>query len=101
MHEFAHQLDQETGPANGAPALRPGQSAQTWAQVFQRAYDDLIWLANAGEATLIDSYGATAPEEFFAVVTETFFMQPRALATQHPELYGQLRLFYRLDPQVW
>ena len=101
MHEFAHQLDQETGPANGAPALRPGQSAQTWAQVFQRAYDDLIWLANAGEPTLIDSYGATAPEEFFAVVTETFFMQPRALAMQHPELYGQLRLFYRLDPQVW
>lgn len=69
--------------------------------MFQRAYDDLIWLANAGEPTLIDSYGATAPEEFFAVVTETFFMQPRALAMQHPELYGQLRLFYRLDPQVW
>lgn len=101
MHEFAHQLDQETGPANGAPALRRGHSAQTWAQVFQRAFEDLRWLADAGEPTLIDPYGATAPEEFFAVVSESFFMQPRALATQHPELYQQLQHFYRLDPQAW
>lgn len=101
MHEFAHQLDQATGPANGAPPLRRGQSAQTWAQVFQRAYEDLRWLADAGEPTLIDPYGATAPEEFFAVVTETFFMQPRALAAQHPELYRQLHQYYQLDPQAW
>ena len=101
MHEFAHQLDQETGPANGAPALRRGQSATTWAQVFQRAYRELRWLCDAGEATLIDPYGATAPEEFFAVATETFFMQPKALAAQHPELYQQLQQFYQLDPQAW
>ncbi len=101
MHEFAHQLDQATGPANGAPTLRRGQSATTWAQVFQRAFEDLRWLADAGEPTLIDPYGATAPEEFFAVVTETFFMQPTALATQHPELYAQLRQYYQLDPQGW
>jgi MtfA peptidase len=100
MHEFAHQLDQETGAANGAPALGRTQSA-TWVQVFQRAYDELRWLTDAGEATLIDPYGATAPEEFFAVATETFFMQPRALASQHPELYGQLQQFFRLDPQAW
>ena len=100
MHEFAHQLDQETGAANGAPALGRAQLA-TWAQVFQRAYDELRWLTDAGETTLIDPYGATAPEEFFAVATETFFMQPRALAAQHPELYGQLQQFYRLDPQSW
>lgn len=101
MHEFAHQLDQETGPANGAPALRPGQSAHTWAQVFQREYEDLRWLADAGEPTLIDPYGATAPEEFFAVATETFFMQPRALSSQHPALYAQLQQHYGLDPLHW
>ncbi|MBY0465438.1 MAG: zinc-dependent peptidase, partial [Burkholderiales bacterium] len=80
IHEFAHQLDQETGPANGAPALRPGQSAHTWAQVFKREYDNLCWLVDAGEPTLIDPYGTSAPEEFFAVATETFFMQPTAMA---------------------
>lgn len=101
VHEFAHQLDQETGPANGAPALRPGQSASTWAQVFQRAYEDLRWLADAGEPTLIDPYGGSAPEEFFAVVSETFFQNPTALQAQHPDLYAQLKQFYGLDPVGW
>ena len=101
MHEFAHQLDQETGAANGAPALRKGQSKQTWAQVFQRSFEDLRWLANAGEATLLDAYGATAPEEFFAVATEAFFMNPKAMAAQHADLYGQLQQYYGIDPQTW
>jgi Mlc titration factor MtfA (ptsG expression regulator) len=101
MHEFAHQLDQETGPANGAPALRPGQSAHTWAQVFKREYEDLCWLVDAGEPTLIDPYGASAPEEFFAVATETFFMQPVAMALQHPALYAQLQHYFGLDPKGW
>jgi MtfA peptidase len=101
LHEFAHQLDQETGPANGAPLLRKGQSAQTWAHVFQRAFDDLRWLADAGEPTLLDAYGATAPEEFFAVATEAFFMSPRRLKEQHAELYGQLQTYFGLNPSEW
>lgn len=101
LHEFAHQLDQETGPANGAPALRQGQSPQTWAQVFQREYEDLRWLADAGEPTLIDPYGASAPEEFFAVVSEAFFMTPSELHAQHPVLYGQLQTYYGLNPALW
>ena len=101
MHEFAHQLDQATGPANGAPALHRGQSAETWAQVFKRAYEDLRWLVDAGEPTLIDPYGASAPEEFFAVATETFFMQPRAMAQQHVALYAQMQQFFRLNPVNW
>ena len=101
LHEFAHQLDQETGPANGAPALRPGQSQRTWAAVFQREYEDLRWLADAGEPTLIDPYGATAPEEFFAVATEAFFMKPQALLAQHPALFEQLQRHYQLMPHTW
>jgi len=101
LHEFAHQLDQETGPANGAPALNPGQSPHHWAKVFQREYEDLRWLTDAGEETLIDPYGATAPEEFFAVATETFFMQPLALLHQHPALYDQLQRYYQLKPHTW
>jgi Mlc titration factor MtfA (ptsG expression regulator) len=100
-HEFAHQLDQETGPANGAPVLRHGQSQRGWAAVFQREYEDLRWLTDAGEPTLIDPYGATAPEEFFAVVTETFFLHPQTLAHHHPALYEQLRFFYGLNPAQW
>lgn len=101
IHEFAHQLDQETGPANGAPALRAGQSATTWAQVFGKAFKELRWLADAGEPTVLDAYGTTAPEEFFAVASETFFMDPQGLHTQHPALYRQLQQYYGLDPQAW
>ena len=48
--------------------------------------------------TLIDPYGASNPAEFFAVVTESFFEQPRQLRAKHPELYDQLRGFYQQDP---
>jgi len=32
------------------------------------------------------------------VVTEAFFGQPRELRDRHPDLYEQLRTFYRQDP---
>jgi Mlc titration factor MtfA (ptsG expression regulator) len=46
----------------------------------------------------IDSYGATNPSEFFAVVTETFFEKPRSLRAKYPDLYELFRQYYRLDP---
>ena len=54
-----------------------------------------------GLPTLIDPYAATAPAEFFAVVTEVFFEKPRELAAMHAPLYEQLRRYYRLDPARW
>jgi Mlc titration factor MtfA (ptsG expression regulator) len=69
--------------------------------VFQREYETLQWLVDAGASTLIDPYGASAPEEFFAVASETFFMQPQALAQQHPALFAQLARYYDLDPRAW
>ena len=46
----------------------------------------------------IDPYGAENPAEFFAVVSEVFFETPGALHDTHPDLYEQLRLFYRQHP---
>jgi len=51
--------------------------------------------------TLIDSYGATNPAEFFAVATETFFEKPNQLNQKHLSLYELLQRYYRLDPQTW
>ena len=34
IHEFAHQLDQETGAANGAPELGSAQAYARWSQVL-------------------------------------------------------------------
>jgi Mlc titration factor MtfA (ptsG expression regulator) len=58
-------------------------------------------LRDAEEAdvpTVLDTYGAENPSEFFAVATEAFFERPRALRAKHPELYAALQRFFRQDP---
>lgn len=100
IHEFAHQLDQEKGYANGAPPLAAGARSR-WSSVLAREYARLQHQLAWGEPTLINAYGATAPEEFFAVVSEAFFEQPQALRERHPELYAELAAYYRLDPAAW
>jgi len=50
-----------------------------------------------GVPSLLDSYWATHPAEFFAVVTECVFESPGALRATHPRLYEALRLYYRQD----
>lgn len=51
--------------------------------------------------SVLDSYGATDPAEFFAVATEAFFEKPLKLQQKHPELYQELKNFYRQDPARW
>ncbi|MCH1931567.1 zinc-dependent peptidase [Shewanella sp. A25] len=101
IHEFAHQLDQEDGIANGAPILAHSQDYLAWSQAFSQAYQELISAIAQGETSIFDPYGATNPAEFFAVVTETFFAQPNALHLQYPSLYKELTHFYQLDPINW
>ena len=98
FHEFAHQLDQEDGEADGAPQLPRFSMYGTWARVFTDDYERLMQADERGKKTVIDSYGAVSPAEFFAVVTETFFEKPIQLRTKHPELYQQLESYYRQDP---
>jgi Mlc titration factor MtfA (ptsG expression regulator) len=101
MHEFAHQLDQDTGAANGAPYVGRGALQQAWARVMNQEFDALrVRLARA-EASVIEPYAATNPAEFFAVTTELFFERPDALAAERPALYEQLKRCYRLDPLSW
>ena len=101
MHEFAHQLDQDTGAANGAPYVGRGALQQAWARVMNREFDALRARLARAEPGLIEPYAATSPAEFFAVTTELFFEKPAALAAERPELYEQLRRCYRLDPASW
>jgi len=101
IHEFAHYLDQEEGAANGAPLLDGPRDYERWADVMQRAFDELEARAAEGEDTLLDPYGIEDEAEFFAVATEAFFELPRELRAEHPELYTELAGFYRLDPALW
>lgn len=101
FHEFAHQLDSLDGDTDGVPPLANEAAYQTWANVLGKHAAQLIDSVQRGSKTVMDAYGATSPEEFFAVATETFFEKPRQLKKKHPELYSQLQNFYQLDPATW
>lgn len=100
FHEFAHQLDQVDGYADGTPVL-PLSSYATWARVFTREYQALIAEVRKGHRTVLDAYGAENPAEFFAVATEAFFEKPRQLKSKHPDLYLELQGYYCVDPIDW
>jgi hypothetical protein len=101
FHEFAHQLDHESGSTDGAPLLEKPSSYVTWARVLSREYQKLNEYRARGESTVMDYYGAKNPAEFFAVATETFFEKSQQMKSQHPELYEQLRNYYKVDPSEW
>ena len=101
LHEFAHQLDQEDGKAEGVPILKRKSQYSTWAKVMTAEYKKLCEDVEKGTDTVLDKYGATNPAEFFAVATETFFEKPQELVKKHPNLYRLLQGYYKLDPKVW
>lgn len=101
LHEFAHQIDDLSGRANGVPLLGKNQSFAEWERVFLKAYEDHVRAVTHGQKTLIDPYGAEGHEEFFAVSVEIFFERPRELQRVVPEVYGQLSKLFRLDPASW
>lgn len=102
IHEFAHQLDSESGLTNGSPALPNRERQASWSRVMQAEFDALVNAVERGEEdTFLDPYGASDPVEFFAVVTEAFFEQGPELRAQHPPLYEELQAFYRVDASAW
>ncbi len=98
IHELAHKLDMLGGEADGAPPLPAGLTGSEWAVTCQQAFDQLQGQCERGEATLIDSYAASHPAEFFAVCSELFFSQPRQLHHAFPAVYGLFTRFYGQDP---
>lgn len=101
IHEFAHQLDQAKGYANGAPTLVSKAAYGRWSRVMQAEFNALHGRLARGEEGVIDAYAATDPAEFFAVSSELFFERPLDLAAAHPALYEQLSAYYRLQPLSW
>ena len=98
IHEMAHKLDMLNGDANGFPPLHREMDGAAWYRVFSDAYADLGARVDAGEETGIDPYAAEGPDEFFAVASEYFFELPGVLDECYPEVYAEMRAFYRQDP---
>ena len=98
LHEFAHQLDFENHAADGMPGLATREQQLTWAAVMRSEFASLRAADESGVPTLLDTYGAKDPAEFFAVSVEAFFELPRALRARYPKLYEQLRNYFQQDP---
>ncbi len=101
LHEFAHQLDQLNGVANGTPALDSQADYELWDRIMGREFETLRRRIKHREYHIIDEYGAENRVEFFAVITELFFCSPTATHEMHPEMYAELMKFYKLDPEQW
>lgn len=98
LHEFAHQLDQEDGYVDGVPLLEAPSSTRVWARVLRERFEELQRAAEAGTSDVLSAYGATNRAEFFAVATEAFFERPADMRSRYPDLYEELKGFFRQDP---
>lgn len=97
-HEFAHKLDMLDGAADGTPLLTDRDQFAEWIAVCSSEFQRLRHLAEAGQKTFLDTYGAKNEAEFFAVATEEFFDRPIALQEHVPDLYKVLSNYYRQEP---
>src|SRR5437588_6418807 len=98
LHEFAHQLDFENQAADGVPALATREQQLAWSEVMRTEFASLRAADKTGIPTLLDTYGATDPAEFFAVSVEAFFERPSALRSRHPKFYAELQRYFNQSP---
>ena len=101
LHEFAHQLDAGSGVMDGAPILSGRELQHHWPEALSDAYERLSQATRQHEQTLLRSYGAKNPAEFFAVATEAFFLYPVELQCGEPDLYAALCQYFKQDPASW
>ncbi len=102
IHEFSHQLDQADGVADGTPILDKSSAYRDWGYVLGKEYDKL---QNRGKRdkrrAVLREYGATNEAEFFAVSSEAFFEKPKQMRKKHPDLFEELKAYYKVDPSEW
>ena len=101
QHEFAHKLDEQDSGTDGLPELHSLDHYDEWSEVLSREYEALQKRADRGANHVLDDYGLESPAEFFAVATESFFEKAEAMRKRLPDLYEQLRRYYRVDPATW
>jgi Mlc titration factor MtfA (ptsG expression regulator) len=100
IHEFAHKLDMAGGEADGMPPLHSGMDRRAWTEAFRSAYEGFCDAVDRDKDTWLDPYAAESPGEFFAVVSEAFFEAPIQTRRRYPDVYDQLRRYYRQDPAL-
>ncbi len=97
IHEFAHKLDMLNGRANGMPPLHPNMPIEIWTRTLSQAFETLNKNLDHFHYSYINPYASTNPAEFFAVISEYFFTAPNILHKHCPQVYTQLKQYYRQD----
>ena len=98
IHELSHKLDMLNGSANGMPPLHMNMERQDWTRALSHAFESLTRDLSHHRRSHINAYASTSPAEFFAVVSEYFFIAPDKLQHHYPTVYEQLALFYHQNP---
>lgn len=107
IHEFVHKIDMRSGMPDGCPPLYAGfmgaDSAKTaciaWRATLEQqylAFCDRLSLAErfGGEPVWLDPYAATAPDEFFAVTSEAYFVNRARFVSDFPGLLPMFDAFF-------
>jgi Mlc titration factor MtfA (ptsG expression regulator) len=92
IHEFAHILDFEDGLADGTPPLDKTE-LKNWKKYILSEFKKL----KHSHHLFIDEYALTNEAEFFAVISEYYFMHPKTLKIHYPDIYEELKRFYKID----
>jgi MtfA peptidase len=107
IHEFIHVMDLQDGLADGCPPM-PANARRAWQAALQTEYtafceQTTLWERFGGmtsdsptlQEPLLDSYGTSSIDEFFAVAAEAYFVRRTDFAHRHPQLLQQFDLFFR------
>lgn len=94
IHEFAHKIDMLNGDADGNPPLPPGLTPQIWRDTLMEAYHDFCAHGTKAPYRAIDPYAGESPAEFFAVLSELFFVAPDNMQSIYPKLFDLYKTFY-------
>jgi hypothetical protein len=100
LHEFAHQLDELDGEADGTPPL-PRALLERWPEVFQAAFARHQRDLRRRRPVLYDENAAESPCEFFATTVELFFEYPRDLRREFGDVYALVAEYLEVDPAGW
>lgn len=112
IHEFIHVMDMQDGSPDGCPPM-PTDARRRWlacmhaqyhafceqVQHWERFGSLAVSLSSSGQSTpmqqpLLDSYGTTSIDEFFAVAAEAYFVRRADFAPAYPELLALFDRFF-------
>jgi Mlc titration factor MtfA (ptsG expression regulator) len=103
IHEFAHKIDLRDGQADGCPPLPSRAARRSWLATMEaqfQGFREKVIVAErfGGEPQWLDSYGATAIDEFFAVACEAYFVNRARFGQEFPALVALFDPFFRVEP---